>query len=410
MRIALESLHTVEHLYVSGGGILTYQLLEGVRWPLRCAEVVHNEDDTGMNPIDLIRPMICPTLSELILENWRFHEPSSPFPVFPQLRKLVMTGRKCPIASWVKTFPRIKELVDRRGIWQIPLTRPHVLPNNLEAHNRGVHDYNSEQNGFLGSRFWPSLDVCFVQDLLRMYVLALPCPVRTLVLNDMGNPWSTLMFNDVMKHACPKDLKLRRAYPERLNELLLAIRECAGTSLRGLRRLSMYVVRSGSHTGRMTDIFETLVRRSPTSLSFLPTQGHGVSQQGGVMLGLRCLRALEFCVFYIETSLLAQGNENLVRSTSWENSEDGTANEGDEDTASICSSTSDTTTAGNILDTALPSREPQISSFYAASFDRLSTLRYLVIMGGSVMYGMRRGGILARKPLLDHGSRWFPDI
>ena len=127
------------------------------------------------------------------------------------------------------------------------------------------------------------------------------------------------------------------------------------------------------------------------------------------MLGLRCLHALEFCVFYIETSLIMPGSLQ-VGSTGGRDREAGAASKGDEGAANQDDSTSDATIAHNILDTDLPSREPQISSFYAASFNRLSTLRYLVIMGGSVMYGMRRGGRLARKPLLDHGSRWFPDI
>ena len=55
-------------------------------------------------------------------------------------------------------------------------------------------------------------------------------------------------------------------------------------------------------------------------------------------------------------------------------------------------------------------REAQVSFLCAAAFARLPSLKYMVIMGEDEMYGMRRGEVLARKPLLDHDSLWFPDI
>ena len=103
------------------------------------------------------------------------------------------------------------------------------------------------------------------------------------------------------------------------------------------------------------------------------------------MAGLRCLRALEFCVFHIETSLLIDVEEDGSRA--------GT-----------------TASKESVLEAALLSRETEVSALCAAAFSKLSHLKYIVVMGGSIMYGMRRGGALVRKPLLEEYSRWFPDI
>ena len=70
-----------------------------------------------------------------------------------------------------------------------------------------------------------------------------------------------------------------------------------------------------------------------------------------------------------------------------------------------------TTNKESLLEAALLSREMEVSALCAVAFSTLSQLQYLVVMGGSIMYGMRKGEVLVRKPLLpEQHLRWFPDI
>ena len=110
------------------------------------------------------------------------------------------------------------------------------------------------------------------------------------------------------------------------------------------------------------------------------------------MLGLQCLPALEFCVLQVDVELLVIEG---VKPGEHAGSEDSGTNSDDED---------------YILDTALPSRESQVTTFCTMAFGRLPSLMYLVIMGGSVMYAMSRGGRPVLKPLLDQDYLWFPNI
>ena len=261
--VALASIHTIEELYVSRPGMLMYQLLDSAHWPLQYAEVVHGGANIGMNPIDLIRPIVCPTLEELVLQKWPYRIPSFPFPNSPRLKRLVLARSKAPtIASWAKLFPKVKELVARLPLSPNsphPTRGPPAPPYVLRACDRRVHDHNAMENRHSATHpTWPFLHACYVPNLLQAYLLALPCPVRTLVIDSMEH-WSTRMFKDVMKRARPKELRIGGAYPEELIGHLRVGLECAGDSLQELRRLSVYILEAENVPDDRPDIFATLV-------------------------------------------------------------------------------------------------------------------------------------------------------
>ena len=97
------------------------------------------------------------------------------------------------------------------------------------------------------------------------------------------------------------------------------------------------------------------------------------------MSGLQCLPVLEICVFCIHIDLLIAEDD---RPTVYTHNDDKVSGLASDDSA---------------LETALSSREPQVRTLCGAVFVKVPSLKYLVVMGGGVIYGMRRGGRLARK-------------
>ena len=144
--------------------------------------------------------------------------------------------------------------------------KPQIPQYILSANDHEAYNYNAVQSKLLGNDIWPFLDTCYAPNLLETYLLALPCPVRTLVLDDMGH-WSTNMFKDVAERARPKELMIGLAYPEQLTDDLREGLECTKNSLGGLLRLFLCVSRSMRAPERTKDIFATLVRLTVSTAS-----------------------------------------------------------------------------------------------------------------------------------------------
>ena len=103
-------------------------------------------------------------------------------------------------------------------------------------------------------------------------------------------------------------------------------------------------------------------------------------QQGEAVSGLQCLPVLEICVFCIHVDLLVADDDRSAAHT----------HINDDKVSGLASD-------DNTLEIALSSREPQVSTLCGATLVKVPSLKYLVVMGGGVIYGMRRGGMLARK-------------
>ena len=265
----LASLCKVEFLLLSSAGLLACQLLKAAHWPLRRVKVINPQADKKVDTINLLNPMICPTLSELVLQGWTYRGPL-PLPLHHRLRRIVLVQHWSPVDILATLFPSVKELVIRP--MESPMetrrapTIPRVpLPPGPSRSNSDLRNANAERNRLIGDRFWPSLDVLHTWNPEVSYALALPCPVRTVIFTTLRN-WSIQIFKDVMESAHPRDIIIEAACPRNLVRSLLECLKAAKNSLRDLHSLSIRLVQCSKcalqdNFGEwITDVLEALVR------------------------------------------------------------------------------------------------------------------------------------------------------
>ena len=260
---ALASLRKVEFLLLSSAGQLASQLLKTAHWPLRRVKLIQAPTDKKTDAINLLHPMICPTLSELVLQEWIYRGPL-PLPLHYRLRRLVLVECWSPVDIWATLFPSVKELVVRPiETHNAPTIPRKPLPPSPPQSIFDIHNATAERNRLLGDRFWSSLDVFQAPNLQDMYAMALPCPVRVLILTALKNR-STQFFKGVMEGALPKALIIEDACPWDLMDNLLVCLEAAKCGLKDLHSLSIRLVQCAKCTSQdngewITDVLEVLV-------------------------------------------------------------------------------------------------------------------------------------------------------
>lgn len=206
---AFAAIKSIKHLVLVGGYQYTCRMLEAMHWPLETAKLTrseykwdwHDPDRLDrMHPASLLRNA-CSTLKSLELDEWRDCSDILPrYPVFPDLRSLLMKETWCPsTAQWVVTYPNLQSLTVRTINGHLMAVAGDDLLEHA-LHRRLNLETHSTQT------CWPQLE-SFTGTLLDLYLLGLPCRISSVSVDLCAD--SLRFFTPVMDHARPIHLNLR---------------------------------------------------------------------------------------------------------------------------------------------------------------------------------------------------------
>ncbi|KAI0750441.1 hypothetical protein C8Q74DRAFT_1374028 [Fomes fomentarius] len=249
---ALASLENVRHLKICGAANHTCLLLESVQWPLVTAELIWSSGDDDwddwdeadlyarMHPTALLRGAQN-TLIRLQCMSWGGIEYRPGYPIYPNLKSFsIYDMEDLRPDEWVKTYPNVSELsvfiVSLQGL-------DGMVSSTEEAWFRDTRERNMHA---LVNQCWPRLEAACLSCVAELYILGLPCHIRSLKFID--TTWCLLWLPETMEYAQPVvlELSLHAGYLRTFETFF----QQAAHGLRDLEELSLTVQFDGESVGK----------------------------------------------------------------------------------------------------------------------------------------------------------------
>ncbi|KAI0741593.1 hypothetical protein C8Q80DRAFT_1109758 [Daedaleopsis nitida] len=205
--LAFAAVKSIKHIVIHEAYQHTCRMLEAMHWPLETATLIKTVYRPGwfestklarMHPASLLRNSRS-TLKSLVYRSWtERNELLLTYPVFPELRSLIIDGTWCPVpAQWGVTYPNLQDL-------SVHTIDSHFMETNefddILAH---VATRQSNLDGFNGQSYWTHLE-SFEGDILDLYLLGLPCRIRSVSVTAS----SLQFFSRAMHNAYPDKISI----------------------------------------------------------------------------------------------------------------------------------------------------------------------------------------------------------